>query len=85
MNLDEIRQTVAEIDSLNELMGRLGNFSSREIIETLLSIPSGGHWSFGENNTTVLLDEAADRLLSDVKSLVTYEVGERMKKLKLPS
>lgn len=79
MDFKEVKTIVKEVDYLKEKIKELSSENAHiGLCDSIKNI----HYTVDlENNTNVLIEQSALKMIEDVKRLLEYEIGERMKKL----
>lgn len=81
MIFDEVKKLVREIDYLQDKVKELESDKTKIQMQDVIK---NIHYSVElENNTKVLIDESTNKMLEELKHLLEYEIGERMKKLNI--
>lgn len=82
-SLEEVKQTVNDIEILQDALEELNNTDGEDIIKNLIPIARMNIKL--EKQTEVLLKESSIKMIEEAKRLLESEIGERMKKLNIHS
>lgn len=80
-SLEEIKQTVNDIEILKDAVDELDRTECEDIIKRLIPIARMNIKL--DKQTETLLRESSNKMIQETKQLLESEIGERMKKLNI--